>query len=96
MAPCVLLLGCVSYSLTPTPGKTASAKPGACTFEVNASRPSGELEELATISVVSATSSPEKFMSSVREDVCRVGGEIVVTEVNGIGQIVRGVVYRRR
>jgi hypothetical protein len=83
--------------VVPTPGKTATPKAiGTCAFEVVAREPAGSFEEVGTVTVTSATSSPEKFQSAVKEDVCRLGGDAVVTEVNGLGQIVRGVVLRRK
>jgi len=90
-------LGCVSYSVVPTPGKAAAPKAlASCSFEVLAKEPSGTFEEIGTVSVTSATSSPDKFQSAIKDDVCRLGGDVVVTEVNGLGQIVRGVVLRRK
>ena len=91
------LLGCVSYGVIPTARKGGTGAEGArdVSFEVVSKEPTGSFDEVATVTVNSATTSPEKFRSAVKEDVCRVGGDVVVTEVNGLGPIVRGVVLRR-
>ena len=90
-------IGCVSYTVVPTPGKTTTPKAiDTCSFEVVAREPAGAFDEIGTVTVTSATSSPEKFQSAIKEDVCRLGGDAVVTEVNGLGQIIRGVVLRRK
>jgi hypothetical protein len=39
---------------------------------------------------------PEEFKRAVQADVCRVGGDIVVTEVNGWGGYVRGTILRKK
>ncbi len=91
------VVGCVSYSVVPAPGKTPTPKAmDSCSFEVAAREPAGEFDEIGTVTVTSATSSPEKFQSAIKEDVCRLGGDAVVTQVNGLGQIIRGVVLRRK
>src|SRR5207253_2935747 len=39
---------------------------------------------------------PDAFIEEARGQVCRAGGEMVVTQVNGMGAVVRGAVFRRR
>lgn len=38
---------------------------------------------------------PAKFVEQVRSEVCRAGGELVITQMNGLGVVVRGIVLRR-
>jgi len=58
--------------------------------------PATGYEELATLRLgFSMSTDPDYFKQAVRSDVCRVGGDLVVTELNGQGGFVRGVVLRR-
>lgn len=75
-----------------------TAKPANCDFRVvNLPPRADEYEEIATLSLASkAADDPDQFKSAVRADVCKVGGDMVVTEVNGAGRYVRGTVLRKR
>jgi hypothetical protein len=57
--------------------------------------PKGDFEEIATLTAETRpVVDPVQFKTAVAADVCRVGGDVVVTEVNGYGQYVRGTVLR--
>lgn len=95
-------VGCVfhtkpSFPLTTSTSKPLHPKEPGCTFHVRGAFPKeDEFEEIGSMhSAGYAVDNPNQFKASVAADVCRVGGDIVVTEVNGYGQIVRGTVFRR-
>jgi hypothetical protein len=48
-----------------------------------------------TLSTYRASRDPEEFKNAVRRDVCAIGGDAVVTQVDSQGTIVRGAVLRR-
>ncbi len=58
--------------------------------------PGAGFEEIATLTPSGdvPARTPDQFKAVVRADVCRVGGDVVVTEVNGLGEYVRGTVLR--
>jgi len=87
-----------SYRMTVTSSTEVPPKPVTCDFRVLNLPPTGEdYEEVATLTPSGARStSPETFKHAVHEDVCRVGGDAVVTEINGQGWYVRGTVLRKR
>lgn len=60
--------------------------------------PGTGFEEIATLTPdpdKSWDSDPEAFKEHVRADVCRVGGDLVVTEINAKGFFARGTVLRK-
>jgi hypothetical protein len=72
------------------------AKPPGCEFRVVNIPPQGPYEEIGTLTRASwATNDPVAFKNAVAGDVCRIGGDVVVTEVNGDGIYVRGTVLRK-
>lgn len=94
-----LIAGCVSAKYTHTSETTFPSKPEDCTFRVMNSQPRGDYEEIGAVlmngSQALFPSDLSKFQEMMRKDVCRAGGDIVVVDVNGIGQYVRGIVYRK-
>jgi hypothetical protein len=88
----------VSYKMTVTSATPGPAKAPTCDFQVLNLVPSGEAyEEIATLTPTDArAATPERFKQAVREDVCRVGGDVVITQINGDGWYVRGTVLRKR
>ena len=75
-----------------------AAYPATCHVRLVATEPGEEYEEIGILSVDGderAFRDPGLFLQEAREEVCRAGGEVVVTQVNGYGSIVRGVVFRR-
>lgn len=85
-----------SFPLTVSTNKPLTPKPPGCEFMVVGSMPQGNYEEIATVrSAGKGCDDPEEFREAVRADVCKVGGDLVVTEVNGYGDFVRGTVLRK-
>lgn len=84
-----------------TPTAQASPKPAACDFEVRSTLPTAGYTEVGTLtygsrtlSTYRSTNDPMQFKEAVRRDVCALGGDIVVTQVDAHGTIVRGAVLR--
>jgi hypothetical protein len=92
----VFTIGCLpSYKLTASSASTV-AKPPTCEFRVVNLPPGQEFEEIATLTSEDGfDTDPAKFKERVRADVCRVGGDVVFTEINAKGWYVRGTVLRR-
>jgi hypothetical protein len=91
------LIGCVRYEMSVSTTSPTRAKTATCEFRVVNMIPGGNYEEIATLTVSDkAAESPDEFKRAVREDVCRVGGDVVVTEINGLGLYVRGTVLRQQ
>jgi hypothetical protein len=79
--------------MSTTSPTTARAEP--CDFRVVNLPPQGPFEEIATLTPRDfLESTPDAFKKLVHDDVCRVGGTVVVTEVNSAGGYVRGTVLR--
>lgn len=91
------LAGCMSYELTPTTTAPTTSK-APCDFRVVNLPPHGDYEEIAALTPDGrrCAMNPNDFKSAVRDNVCRVGGDVVITEVNGFGCYVRGTVLRER
>jgi len=90
--------GCVGYQLSTSSSTPLTAKPADCDFQVANLPPGGDgYEEIATLTPSKGRAvTPDSFKSTVRADVCKVGGDVVVTEINGRGEYVRGTVLRKR
>jgi hypothetical protein len=93
-------LGCGTipprYALTKSTMAETLPK-AACSFRVVNLTPSGPYEEIATLSSEQSwvrAYNPVDFEARVRDQVCSIGGDIVVTEINGNGAYVRGTVLR--
>jgi len=101
----VVLVACgrppIAYMASPTGATPAQANAPGCDFAVTATLPVG-YEEVGTLVYGSRTLSsyrasrdPMEFKEAVRADVCRMGGDLVVTQVDAQGTIVRASVLRR-
>lgn len=93
-----LLVGC-GYRYTPTTQNAAAAKPANCMFDLLTTRPSRPFVELGVLEPQGSQGKQRTaaaFRDSVAADVCRVGGDAVLTEVNGLGDYVRGTVIKYR
>jgi hypothetical protein len=93
-----ILAGCAQVFFHAAGSHRYPAKPENCHIRVVAAPPGSEFEEIGLLSVEgdhSAFRNPDAFIEEAREVVCHAGGEVVLTQVNGIGAIVRGVVFRR-
>ncbi len=91
--------------MTATTTQPVTAKPSGCDFSVVTLVPQGAHQEIGTLTYEDASGfwsfgpsshaeSPDEFKRAVQAEVCRLGGDIVVTELNGRGQYVRGTVLR--
>lgn len=91
-------LGCSPlYNFTPTGPTASAAKPPTCTFRVTATLPTDDLEEIGVLEPVSFKAYDSRsFKQAIAADVCSVGGDVVVMQVNGNGAIVRGVVLVKK
>jgi len=82
--------------MTVTTTKPVQPKPTNCDFQIVGVAPAEGYEEIALLSQSGgATSDPTVFKEKVRADVCRVGGDVVVTRINGFGDFLGGSVLRR-
>jgi hypothetical protein len=91
------VLGCVgiTYSYTPTTQNIGMAKSSRCSFDLLTMRPSRAYLELGVLEPTDgAGASATEFKEAVGDQVCRVGGDAVLTEVNGFGHYVRGTVIK--
>ena len=99
------LVGCggagggIHYKLepvSPAPAVPVQPKPATCEFKVESSAPQGNYDTLGTLTPVDfAATSSDEFKRAVAADVCNLGGEIVVGKVNGAGNYISAIVYRR-
>ncbi len=90
---------------TPTSTKAVAAKPANCQFDILTLRPARAVEELGIIDFTGGTRgtlgyrrgvarSAGELKEMIGPDVCRAGGDAVITEVNGSGEYVRATVVR--
>ena len=98
VAPLLALSACAGeYSLMTAPGIAVVAAGTDCSFEVSRGLPPAD--EYIEIGRLEAQFSPaadlEKLRSTVRDDVCAIGGELVVGEWDG-SHFMSAVVFRRR
>jgi len=100
LAVCMSLLGCaqrVRYSLTTSTTSPTHPNASTCSFRVVNLVPQGEYEEIGTLVPENSyirVDNPTDFENAVRAQVCSIGGDVVVTEINGGGGYVRGTVLR--
>jgi hypothetical protein len=92
-----LVVGCASYRFSASGPLAGASKPPTCDFQIVNLPPGPGFQEIGTLNPDGDGLDifPDKFKEHVRTDVCRVGGDLVVTEVNGKGQYVRGTVLRK-
>jgi len=91
------LAGCMhNYAYTQT-GPHRPANPASCSVRLYTTPPPGAFEELGVLEINGgwgAVRSAGQFLDANREQVCAVGGNAVLTEINGYGQYVRATVLR--
>lgn len=101
------MMGCAaSYSYHNNTDTTYPSKSEDCDFQIKSSNPGPDYVEIGIIAVKFnladrsgnpiGTSDPIEFKEKIRKIVCQAGGDIVVGEVNGNGQYVRGTVFRKK
>jgi len=99
VATTVVWVGCdfaPRYTLTKS-GVPTVAKPATCEFVVAASSPGPGYEEIGVLDGenMSGAADAAAFRTTVREQVCSIGGDYVVGQVNGYGTYTRGIVFRK-
>ncbi|HVU51912.1 MAG TPA: hypothetical protein VHL80_14545 [Polyangia bacterium] len=97
VAATVALVGC-GYSYTQTTQNAAPPKPESCSFDVLTTRPERPYVELGVLepqgSPGSGAANASDFRSRISDAVCHAGGDAVLTQVNGLGNYVRGTVIK--
>jgi hypothetical protein len=96
-ASTTLLTACggASYAVTVSTSKPTPAKPLLCDFQIVNLPPASGYEEIATLTPKGDVAyNPVDFKRLVQPLVCSVGGDLVVTEVNGLAYV-RGTVMRK-
>jgi hypothetical protein len=104
-----LVLACsASPNFTPNSATRADAKPSDCKFDVLTLQPSQPVDELGIIDFVDGTTisrtgrrigvpdTAAELRQRIASEVCRVGGDAVLGQVNGVGQYIRATVLRYR
>jgi hypothetical protein len=83
------------YDYTPTTRYVAFApRPVGCAFDLLTTPPGRPYVELGVLETLMGAPSASTFRASVGAQACRVGGDAVLTEVNGRGVYFRGTVMR--
>ena len=83
-----------SYKLTKT-GVAGPGKPPSCDFIIATTKVDRPYDEIAILDCeANKAGDVAAFKESVRAQVCAVGGDAVIAEVNGYGSYVRGTVLR--
>jgi hypothetical protein len=91
--------GCAEVVFHAAGSNSYPANPHDCRIRLLAGDPGSDFEEIGLLAVEGdprVFNDPDVFIAQAQEQVCRAGGDAVVTQVNGLGSIVRGVVFRRR
>jgi hypothetical protein len=103
MWACLLLfglvaLGCVTYSYIPV-GVSAPSRAPHCKVQIFTKAPEQPYESLGVLdndALSFAAVNGQEFLNSVRESVCRAGGDGVIATVGPTGKFTRGTVIRFR
>ena len=83
-----------SYKMTKT-GGAGLAKPASCDFIIATTKVDRPYDEIAILDCdANKAGDVGAFKESVRAQVCGIGGDAVIAEVNGGGSYVRGTVLR--
>lgn len=95
----MLLSSCAFYAVQPRyvltkTGTPAAAKPKGCDFAIVTTKVERAYEEVAILDSTVTAENAAAFKQAVGPDVCELGGDAVLAEVNGKGGYVRGTVLR--
>ena len=83
-----------SYKMTKI-GVAGLAKPASCDFMIAVTKVDRPYDEIAILDCYANNAyDVAAFKESVRAQVCGIGGDAVIAEVNGHGSYVRGTVLR--
>src|SRR4051794_30474248 len=97
--PALLLVACglqaASYKSTRTGSSAVTPKPANCDFAIITTRTDRPYEEVAILDSKNYMAhDAAEFKEAIKKDVCELGGDAVVAEVNGYGYYPRGTVVR--
>jgi hypothetical protein len=91
-------LGCITYSYLPV-SAPAPARAAHCTVQILTKAPEQPYESLGILdndALSFAAVNGQEFLKSVRETVCKAGGDAVIATVGPTGKFTRGTVIRFR
>jgi hypothetical protein len=98
----VLVAACAAPVLHRAEGVSYPAREPTCRFRVVGAHPGPGYEEVGTLTIegdrsggAGSYTDPQEFADVVRADVCKVGGDVLVTEVGSMGVIARGIVFHQ-
>jgi hypothetical protein len=96
-AVATITCGCnfAQFHLTVTTSAPVSPKAKGCEFSVTSVRPERAAEDIAILDSGWCHDIP-CFKEAIRDDVCKVGGDVVVAQTNESGYYVKGTVLRWR
>jgi hypothetical protein len=91
---CAGACGPLHYKYVPTTANKAAARAPGCSFEILTTRPDRPYIELGVLELDDGrtTQSVAQYRAAVAPDVCAVGGDAVLAEINGNAFYVRGTV----
>jgi len=92
-ASCPACFAGPSYVVTKT-GTAGPAKPANCEFQIATSKVDRAYDEVAILDSKVWSEDAATFKQAVAAQVCELGGDAVIAEVNGNGRYVRGTVLR--
>lgn len=101
-----LAVSCATAQYTGTTESPVKPRADDCEFAIKSAAPAdGQWEEIGVVNIdpartgtevgTIAPGTPGELRELIGADVCRGGGELVVGEVDDLGQYIRGTVYRR-
>jgi hypothetical protein len=95
----MLLSSCSYYAVQPRyvltkTGTPGAAKPKGCDFAIVTTKVERAYDEVAILDSTVTAENAAAFKEAVGPDVCDLGGDAVLAEVNGKGGYVRGTVLR--
>lgn len=101
----IFLTSCGTYVASKTTDKNVNKKNPTCKFIIKSTHPEKlDYEEIGSIDykigwyVPYGNISKDKFQFEKEhsEKVCSLGGDLVVTELNGLGMIIRATIYKKK
>jgi hypothetical protein len=89
--------GCAHLVYHPSGDAHYPARDASCQLQLTGSHPGPAYVEIGQVTRQGEVriTDPQEFLDKVRPDVCAAGGEVLATEVNGSGLIVRALVFRK-
>jgi hypothetical protein len=93
----LMAAGCGTTSWSYTASATATPRDAACDFAVVSTPPGPGYQEIGLLDAPSGSclEGAQNFKQAVRAEVCKAGGDAVMTEISGFGCYKRGTVFRK-